>query len=796
MTSGAEWGPGTTVAGRYVLVRRLGTGGSGEVWCADDLQGRRAVALKRLRLPRLPAARLEREAALVGGLDHPRIVKTTGLVRDGASLCLVQDYVAGGDSRRLRGRPWHEWAPVLLAVASALEAAHAAGLVHLDLNPGNVLLDEDGNARLADFGVAAALGETGTAAGSPYARSPAQWRGAPAEPADDAYGLGALAYEWLTGHPPHYPDITAARVLAGPPPIPRSPSLLPPAELTSLVMRLLTVERTERATLAEVRDCLSRLLAEGRVDGPEAQAAARAMPVLQPPPEVGPAGTAAGATGWRPPGPELFPAEGAIARPWWRSAGALLGSLGAAAAVAAVMLWKPAPLPVPKLEPNAAAARPAAAGATRDAKPGTAEAKPRVPTDPAELSRMAARKSAADEYRDAYRRERDRLAKLPVAAWAEAPWQQAQGVDAKAQTLYDGLEFDQAGAAWRDGLRQLQAVAAARGPALASALSAGAAALAKPDSAAAKAAFGQALAIQPGHAGAMAGMRRAGTLDEVTHLLDRARLDEQSGRSAEAMAGYRKALALDAATGAATAGIARLQRAGAEASWRGTLAEAWQQLAAGQRDAARASFERAARLRPGAPEVAEGLAQVEAGNRSARLAGLRTRAAAAEKVERWAEAEALYREALEAEPGVSFAAEGRERAGARARLDASLQGVVDDPKQALRPALRQMARVWLEQAAQQPAPRGRLQQQALTVARLVAAAERPVTLVLESDGQTQVTVMRVKRLGVIERATVEVLPGTVVVVGTRPGYRDVRREVEVAPDGNPAPLSVRCEEKI
>ena len=59
MTAAAEWGPGTTVAGRYVLVRRLGSGGSGEVWRADDVQAHRAVALKRLHLPQLPSARLE-----------------------------------------------------------------------------------------------------------------------------------------------------------------------------------------------------------------------------------------------------------------------------------------------------------------------------------------------------------------------------------------------------------------------------------------------------------------------------------------------------------------------------------------------------------------------------------------------------------------------------------------------------------------------------------------------------------------------------------------------------------------
>jgi len=331
---------------------------------------------------------------------------------------------------------------------------------------------------------------------------------------------------------------------------------------------------------------------------------------------------------------------------------------------------------------------------------------------------------------------------------------------------------------------------------LSAALAAGQAALAKPDSRAAAAAFDKALAIQPGHGGAAAGLKRAQTLDEVIHLVDAARLDEQSGREAAAATGYRRALALDPATSAARAGLARLQQQAGDARYRGLLASAWQQLGAGHREQARALFTQAGQLRPNASEVAEGLAQVDAGNRSAQLAGLKARAAAAERGERWAEAEALYGEVLASEPGLSFASEGRTRSSARAHLDAQLQGVLDDPTQALRAALRQMARVWLEQSAQQPAPNARLKQQALGVARLVAAAERPVRLVIQSDGETQLTVLRLKRLGGIAEATLEVLPGKVVVVGTRPGYRDVRREVDVLPDTTPAPLVVRCEERI
>ena len=789
MTERREWAPGTTVAGRFVLVRRLGGGSSGEVWRADDLQHPRAVALKRLQLPQLPVARLEREAALAASLQHPRVVRTEGLVRDGGQVCLVQEYVAGGDARRLRGRPWAEWVPVLADVAEALEAAHAAGLVHLDLTPGNVLLEEDGGARLADFGVAVAVGSADEAPGSAYARSPAQWRGEPAVAADDLYGLGALAYEWLSGHPPYYPDIRAARVLAGPPPAPRAAGgASTPAALVELVAALLQPLAADRPSLAQVRAALAALSADATpLEVPLAAPALPATPpVLLPPDAAGlPAAAGGGAPTWRAGGE--WQNELVATLPWWRSPAKVAAAVAGVAAVLAVLLWQPEVQPVAPAKPAAPAVV-----AARPAK----ETPSKVPTDPAALARMAAAKSAADEQRDAYRRQLGTLAKLPVAAWDAPGWAAAQAFEAAAQTRYDSLDFAGAGAQWAEGLRQLRALGAARGPAFAAALAAGQAALAAPDSRAAEAAFRRALAIQPGHAGATAGLKRAQTLDEVIHLLDAARVDEQSGRTEAAQTAYRRALALDPATAAARQGLARLQQQAGEARYRGLLASAWQALGAGRREQARALFAEAGSLRPGATEVAEGLAQVEAGKRSAELASLKSRAATAERSERWAEAEGLYAAALAAEPGVSFATEGRERTAARARLDAQLQGVLDDPRQALRPALRQMARVWLEQAALQPQPNGRLKQQALGVARLVAAAERPVRLVIQSDGQTQLTVVRTRRLGGVTEATVEVPPGTVVVVGTRPGYRDVRREVEVLPDSTPEPLVVRCEERI
>jgi eukaryotic-like serine/threonine-protein kinase len=465
----------------------------------------------------------------------------------------------------------------------------------------------------------------------------------------------------------------------------------------------------------------------------------------------------------------------------------------AALAVAAigVIAWRPSPVVLPPPPPP-----PPAKVAVAKAAPPAAEAAPRVPADPAELQRMAAAKTAAEEQRERYRNARTALEKLPVAAWGGEPWAAAQAADAKAQERYDALDFAAAAAAWAEGTKGIAAVQAARAPALAAALATGRAALAKPDSRAASAAFTQALAIQPGHAVAAAGLKRAQTLDEVVHLVDAARIDEQSGRAAAAEDGFRRALELDGETTAAREGLARLQQAKGEAAFRSALAEGWRLLGNGQRAAAAAAFRRAGALRPGAPEAAEGLAQVSAGERSATLGGLRAQAQAAERAERWAEAEKLYAQALQLEPGLSYATEGAARTAPRARLDAQLQGLIDDPAQALRPSLRQMARLWLEQAAAAAAPSTRLQRQATAAARILAAAERPVPVSIESDGQTQVVLLRVRRLGTLAQQTLELLPGRYVLVGTREGYRDVRREIDVAPDSPPPPVVVSCQERI
>jgi serine/threonine protein kinase len=201
---------GTTeppLAGRYVLLDEVGAGGMGSVWRAWDLRERRLVAAKLLgRYDDALLQRFVREQAV--RIRHPHVVAPTGWAADADRVVLTMDLVAGGSVETLRAEcgPLPEALVALLLdqLLQALAAVHAAGVVHRDVKPSNLLLEPGPvHLRLADFGVAAVLGErrlTGAGpVGTPGYAAPEQERGADPHPVQDLYAAGVVGRE-LTGH--------------------------------------------------------------------------------------------------------------------------------------------------------------------------------------------------------------------------------------------------------------------------------------------------------------------------------------------------------------------------------------------------------------------------------------------------------------------------------------------------------------------------------------------------------------------------------------------------------------------
>jgi eukaryotic-like serine/threonine-protein kinase len=204
--------------GRYRLVRRIGSGGMGEVWEADDTVLGRRVALKVLVQELADDARATkrfvREARATAKLTHPNVTRVYDFGRDGGLPYLVMELLEGDTlADRLAGGPLPpaEAARIGAAVADALDAAHSRGIIHRDIKPSNVLLTPAGEVKVMDFGIAAAADETHSTTGSGlYGTaayiSPERAAGQPATPAADIYSLGAVLYELLTGRPPFIGD--------------------------------------------------------------------------------------------------------------------------------------------------------------------------------------------------------------------------------------------------------------------------------------------------------------------------------------------------------------------------------------------------------------------------------------------------------------------------------------------------------------------------------------------------------------------------------------------------------------
>lgn len=205
----------TLIAGRYRLDTLLGRGGMSEVWCATDLELGRRVALK-LLAPHEDNARFEREARAVAALAHPNVTQLYDYGESDDRPFMVLEYLPGGsleDLLRAHGALADEDTHRIGSeIAAGLAHAHSRGVVHRDLKPSNVLFDDEGRAKIADFGIArmaageGTLTEAGTVLGTAAYISPEQAAGMPATAASDVYSFGVLLFRMLTGALPFESD--------------------------------------------------------------------------------------------------------------------------------------------------------------------------------------------------------------------------------------------------------------------------------------------------------------------------------------------------------------------------------------------------------------------------------------------------------------------------------------------------------------------------------------------------------------------------------------------------------------
>ncbi len=782
---------GLHLSSRFELVNPLGRGGMGEVWLANDLELNEQIALKVLRSElsgdQLWLDLLREECRRVRNLVHPGIVRVYDFHHDGPYAFISMQYVPGASLVQSRGQAWQDILQTLLPVTDALEYAHRQGLVHRDIKASNVLLGEQQQPLLTDFGVAALAGSESDASrflkagGSLPGMSPQQLGGAEPAISDDIYGFGSMLYELLSGQPLFHPDVTEQKVMQESPPRLDSFDLTvkPPADLVGLVATMLQKNPLQRPqSIATVRAAIERLLTEEVADDV-------AKTMITPKRRKIAAGVEPVQQGNHP--PPLQPEKD--------MAGEGLSRKVIVAGVALLVLLISVVLLLPGYVAEKAAEQPEV-----QSEQVVADVTQQVDTTSAEpqlsAEELRALREQADEVLGDVLALNDGLQLVAVKRWGGGDWNEARDLVDSADDFYKQRNYQAATAGYREALSKLEALEARVPFVLQQTLDAGLKALLAGDQQPAIDTFNLALEIDPQNAIAKDGLQRALLLDQVLAAMNRAIAAEADKDWSNAAAAYREVLALDAAWEPAQEGAARADRFALEQRYNSYMGAGFSALATKDYVQAKTSFDSALVERPGDADALAALRTLADEQQLASLRSSLAKAKIAEITEDWTLAVKNYEAVLRLDGSLAAAVEGKQRSALREQLDQQLQQALAAADSYNDTRALGRAEALLLRAQTVLMPGERLQLQMTELAELLRVAAIPLPVEFISDGETNVVIYKVGRFGQFARKTLQLRPGVYTVVGNRDGYRDVRIKFRVVAGQTMAPLVLECKEPI
>ena len=475
-----------------------------------------------------------------------------------------------------------------------------------------------------------------------------------------------------------------------------------------------------------------------------------------------------------------------------------LGLLIAAVAIGGIVWWLTRPGPATP-EPPEPAPEPVVAVTPSPEPPPPVEPAPAAP-EPAPPAKspgqvLLERKQAEEALTRYLAMKRD-LEVLAVAEWGGDAYAAVLAGVQQADEAYSAEDFTTAAQGYDTARRASEDLRESVDEAFAGLMDGAGAALTEVDGVTAERLFAAALAIRPDDGAAATGLRRSKTIARVTALLETGDRHEGNDLLELALVDYQEAMRLDPDHPTARTAAHRVQTVLRDRSFREAMSDALGALQTGELTKARARVLQAKALRPTAPEVADALFRITEAERRVRIDALGNQAGEAEAREAWAEAHTAYREVLALDAHVAFAREGAARCATGLRLQQQIRHYVDDPGLLTAPEGRATARNLVTEFEGMGIEAPALGALADRLSRALTLAETKVPVALASDGQTRVDIYKVGRFPPFESRELELLPGTYTVVGHRPGYRDVRLQLEVTPGAEEVTATVICRERI
>ena len=412
-----------------------------------------------------------------------------------------------------------------------------------------------------------------------------------------------------------------------------------------------------------------------------------------------------------------------------------------------------------------------------------------------EAQRALQRKGAQDVLAEllAYQAELDGL---DVVVWGRQDYEASLEQASIGDAYYRAQDFILARESYETGREGLSRLINSTPSVLEQALIEGERALIDLDSSEALTKFTLALLLDPGNELAQIGEQRALTLDNVSTLLREANELVEKGELQKALANYREVLDLDSYNEDAAGEVAAVSLLITEDEFAQIMSSGYALLQAGDPEQAVVAFQRASRLGIKQDEAQAAISQTEneiANTEINRLSGLIT---TAEQNEQWQEAVYEYDDVLAIDSNLLFAIDGRDYADKRARLDRLLNEAIDNPERLSEDEVFEETRIsyFIGRDIESPGPR--LTEQLDELETFLEYSLVPINISFRSDNQTEVTLLRLEKLGMFEQRSLSLKPGRYVATGKRSGYREVREEFTVGFGLTPGIVIVQCDEPI
>jgi len=383
-----------------------------------------------------------------------------------------------------------------------------------------------------------------------------------------------------------------------------------------------------------------------------------------------------------------------------------------------------------------------------------------------------------------------------IAAWGADSYPAILAEAAMGDRKYQEKKYSESEAAYQKSIRDLNDLLGSKEDRLSSALENGELALAENDGRSAADSFDMALIIDPYNEQARRGLERARNLDQVLILYNEGLELEQQGSLSAARQVFKEATVIDNVFTPAREGLVRVENRIQELAFQKAMSSTLEALNRDDTQAARKSLADAAGLRPADVSVRNAGQRLAAMEKAQKLTQLQSKAERLAAEERWGETLQVYEEALVIDAHFAFAETGRKMARQRLELDRKVQNIIARPGRLQESGPMQEAEMTLArmQSIENSGPR--LQKQINDLAMLIKTASKPVEVILRSDDETSVVIYRIGKFGRFLEKKVSLLPGSYTVVGSRSGFRDVRKDLKVQAGNNQIVVDIRCEEPI